>query len=466
VSAAAPIRSIVILGGGVAGWTAAAAFATRLPHVSVTVVETPGTPPRLADLVGTALPSVVEFHGDIRLREAAVLRAGATFRLGTRLLDWSRAAPAFIHGYGEVGGTMGGAAFHHSWLRAGREAGDFDRYSIAAAMIREGRLGVPEGAGAKELPAFLYGFQLDPARYATLLRAHAQAAGARARPGPAAPVIDGESGRIAALRLPDGDTLAADLHVDADGALIEAVAPAWRDWSHWLPGDRLAAVTPAPSRALLADSARARADGWTLDPPAPHSGPGWRLAVGGEGHALRQGRRAAPWAGNVVAIGEAALALEPLAAAPLHIVQTQVDRIVASLPDTRFAAVEIADHNRQAADEADRLRDFTILHYRVADRDEPFWRDLAATAPPEALAYDLALFADRGKLRLHDGESFERDSWFAILLGSGLRPRRIDAVAALAPPGAVTATLAGLRAAIDRAVAAMPLYRPMLEQAA
>ncbi len=101
---------------------------------------------------------------------------------------------------------------------------------------------------------------------------------------------------------------------------------------------------------------------------------------------LRQGRRPQPWLRNCVALGDAATMVEPLEWTNLHLAHSAIDRLVAMMPDRDCAPVEMWDYNRQCAAETDRVRDFLALHYAASRRDEPFWRRMRDTAPPESLA--------------------------------------------------------------------------------
>lgn len=180
---------------------------------------------------------------------------------------------------------------------------------------------------------------------------------------------------------------------------------------------------------------------------------------------FRQGRLAAPWRGNVVATGDAAVCLEPLESTNLHGVHAHVDRIIAALPGPDMNALELADYNRQTADEADRLRDFLLLHYATARRPEPFWRDVAEAALPDSVAGDLALFRERGRLRVHDGDSFDRDSHLAVLIGQGVIPRRHDALAETVPLERLPPVLDRLRAEVAAAAARAPRHAACLGEA-
>jgi len=146
---------------------------------------------------------------------------------------------------------------------------------------------------------------------------------------------------------------------------------------------------------------------------------------------LRQGRRKDFWIRNCVAIGDAAVTVEPLEWTNLHLVHSQLDRLIAMMPGRDCADVELAEFNRESAAEADRVRDFLCLHYVCSSRPEPFWRDAASLIPPPSLGHTLALFKERGRLPYYQEETFTRDSWLTVLLGQGVRPRRVDPLADL-----------------------------------
>jgi tryptophan halogenase len=54
---------------------------------------------------------------------------------------------------------------------------------------------------------------------------------------------------------------------------------------------------------------------------------------------------------------------------------------------------------------------------------------VAAITPPRSLEHTLSLFKERGRLPYYQEETFSRDSWLTVLLGQGIRPRRIDPLA-------------------------------------
>ena len=173
---------------------------------------------------------------------------------------------------------------------------------------------------------------------------------------------------------------------------------------------------------------------------------------------IRAGRWRDIWLRNCVAIGDAAVTVEPLEWANLHLAHSQIDRLISMMPGRDCAPVELGEYNRQCGVEADRVRDFICMHYVTARRDEPFWKDAAAIEPAPSLAHTLALFAERGRLPYYEEETFSRESWAAVLLGQGLIPHRTDPLADSLPLDRVRRELKRYADLIRDVVAAQPNY--------
>ncbi|HEX8584708.1 MAG TPA: FAD-dependent oxidoreductase, partial [Allosphingosinicella sp.] len=268
---AEPISEIVVVGGGVVGWSAAAALRRRLPAVRVTVIASKPDPGALAERVVSTLPSAIGFHQDIGLTEQDyILNAGSVLRSGTRFAGWNRDAAPYVHAYAPHGRMLGGAPFHLAWVRAKLEGGSgeaFDAYNMAAAAAREGLL-VPPDADTGAAPAGAeFGLRIDPARYAYLLRAFALHLGAVER---RASVVDvglrAEDGFVDSVRLDDGSEARGHLFIDCTGpaaAVRSRLDDGFEDWSRWLPCDRIAfADAPTSAEPSPLDEVTAMPAGW------------------------------------------------------------------------------------------------------------------------------------------------------------------------------------------------------------
>lgn len=485
---APPIQSVIIAGGGIVGWSAAAALRRQLPGLAVTVIAVPPPADALADRIGSTLPSINDFHSDIGLSEAdVVLRAGSRYRLGTQFEDWAEGSEPYVHAYGEHGRPFGAGPFHQHWMRAAKAgaAASFQSYSPAAAMARAGRFVHPQGEARSPLAGFAYGLQIDAPRYRDMMRAFALHLGAIEQSAAIARVgLRSQDGFVESLRLDNGATLTADLFIDATGpaALIRRqLDEAWEDWSQWLPCDRiLFAEAAAPGESRTFDRAIALAAGWRWEAASP-AGTSHGLvyssshlsdtkaervlrnAAAAEPRqppvSIRAGRRPEPWLRNCLAIGDAAGTVEPLEWTNLHLAHNAIDRLISMMPDRDCSAVELWDYNRQSAAEAMRIRDFLVLHYAVARRhSHAFWREAGARDLPPSLAHTLTQFRERGRLPFYEDETFAKDSWLAVLFGQGEMPRRTDPLIDAVPPAESERALKTMLQTIQTLVQSLPKH--------
>ena len=484
---AAPISTVAIAGGGVVAWSAAAALRRHLRSIEVAVIASPPPADALADRIGCTLPSIVAFHEDLRLTEDdTVVRAGSGFRLGTRFEGWAAGERDYVHAYGEYGRALGAAAFHQHWLRAAESgaATPFDAFSSAAAMAAADRFVHPDKAEAKLLLDYDYALHIDPPRYGEMMRAFALHLGASEITGAVADVrLRGESGFVDALVLDGGREVSADLFIDATGpaAVVRSRLGGERhDWSRWFVADRiLYSDGPATTPPALLDRALAFDAGWSWEAASPtrtshglvyasahlsDEEASRRLENTAQAAAIRPGRWAEPWLRNCVAIGDSAVAVEPLEWTNLHLADNAIDRLVAMMPDRDFCPVELWDYNRQVTAEADRARDFLLLHYATAKRPhDPFWGEAAQRPLPPSLDHTLTQFRERGRLPFYEEETFSRDSWAAVLVGQGVRPRRIDPLIDATPPRESDRLMDGLRHSIRSTVEGLPLHSAYFE---
>jgi tryptophan 7-halogenase len=477
VTGAGPIRSVVVAGGGIVAWSVAAALRKHIPLLDVAVASCPVPPDALADRMIGTLPSIAGFHEDLGLTEEdTVVRARSGLRVGTLFEGWAAGLGGYVHAYGSYGAPLEGAAFHQLWLRARgvEEVELFDRYSAAAELGRMGRVGSAAASG----PEIGYGLHLTLERYHALLRAYALHLGATERPCRSFAVeLRSDDGFVDSLILDGEATLTADLYIDCTGpaALVRSrLDSGFTDWTRWLPCDRLIfAEGETGADGQLLDRVTATPAGWRWEasPPArssqgiafssAHSSGEEALGAkmpGATAISVRQGRWAEPWLRNCVAIGDSAVALEPLEWANLHLAHSQIDRLISMMPGRDCAPVELAEYNRQCGAEAERVRDFLCMHYVAARREEPFWKDAAAIEPPDSLAHTLALFAERGRLPFYEEETFTRDSWLAVLLGQGFEPRRTDPLAESIASDEVRRQLARCGQSVRSFAAVQPSY--------
>jgi len=486
------IESVAVVGAEIVGWSVAAALKRRLPYLSVTVVPAKCAKDDLANQLISTLPSIVGFHEDIGLTDAdTVARAASALRLGSRFAGWMEEGQAYIHGYGKHGRPFDSVPFHQIWLRE-RSRGHvlpFQSYSLQARMSELGRVADRETAASNDVQ---FGLQIDRQLYLELISAYAVHLGVRSLSASYKGARLKSDGFIESVTVDDGSELPADLFIDCSGpsaVLRTQLGDGFEEWSEWLPCDRVLVVNGPPRAELPAvDEVKAVDAGWkwsACSPRATSEGIVYHSGFIGEGDAagqlsptaagttqlkICQGRRFEPWLRNCVALGGAAVVLEPLEWTGLHMVHSAVDRIISMMPGRDCAAVELSEYNRQSAAEAERIRDFICLHYVKSARIGSFWDAMRETRLPDSLRHTLDVFCERGRLPYYEEETFSRDSWLAVLLGQDVYPRRIDPLADLVPEEAALRGMSQLRDMIATAVTKLPTHesylRNLFQQAA
>ena len=475
-------QRIVIVGGGTAGWIAAASLARYLPaqRYAITLVES-----EEIGIVGVGeatIPQIRLINAALGIDEYAMMRAThATYKLGIEFVGWGSADSRYMHAFGSIGRQTGQVAFHHYWLR-GRKLGEtapLEAYSPNAQAGWANRFAKPNGT---DLP---YAFHFDASLYASFLRSWAEPRGVTRIEGRIVGVErNGDTGDVSELHLANGQRVAGDLFIDCSGfrgLLIEgALATGYDDWTHWLPCDRALAV-PCASAPKLTPYTRstAHAAGWQWRIPLQHRiGNGHVycsahvsddeaaavLLANLDGEPLADprpirfttGRRRQFWNRNVVALGLAAGFLEPLESTSIHMVQSGIERVIRYLPNGPVQAADIAAYNAETAFEWERVRDFIILHYHVNARSEPFWRACATMPVPESLTEKLALFRANGRITRFNEELFAEVGWLQVMVGQGILPQGYHPLADGQSPGEVRELLALLRQVITRQTGALP----------
>lgn len=487
--------SVVIVGGGTAGWMTAAALARILSpeRTRITLVE--------SDEIGTVgvgeatLPHIRRFNARLGIDEAEMIRATqATFKLGIEFCDWRRPGDSYIHPFGEFGRPLSGVPFHHVFNRAAAAGikADYQRYSFPVQLARAGRFAPPDPDPRSIRSTFNYAFQFDASLYADYLRQWAIDRGVNRVEGRIVDVSavtdeSARSGDIRAVTLADGTVLAADMFIDCSGfrgLLIEQqLHTGYVDWSHWLPCDRAVAV-PSASVGPPAPFTRATADraGWRWRIPLQHRvGNGYvyasniasaeeaeaRLLETIEGAPLAEprhlrftaGMRRLGWNRNVVAIGLAGGFIEPLESTSIYLIQAAIMNLVELWPDRQINDASVAEFNRRMETEYLRTRDFIILHYHATERDDsPLWQHVRCMTLPDSLAEKLELYRERGIVSLYKDGPFLEPSWHAVYMGQGVVPRRWDVRADSLPDDWIANALRALDDEIAAACMTMPLH--------
>ena len=483
--------TIVIAGGGTAGWMAAAALARFLPTHRLRLVE--------SDEIGTVrvgeatIPQIRLFKDALGIDEDALIKAtDATFKLGIEFVGWRTPEHRYMHAFGAVGRDVGLIAFQHYWLRARKMgvAKPLDAYALNEIAARKGKMQRGGPLTARAIPDMPYAYHFDASLFARMLRSFAEAGGVERSEGRILSVERCESGDVSALLLDGERRIEGDIFIDCTGfraLLIEqTLQTGFEDWSHWLPCDRALAVPSARTQPLIPYTrATAHRAGWQWRIPLQHrTGNGLvycsaqlsdeaaaetllgnlDAAPTADPRPLRftTGKRRLGWNRNVIAMGLSSGFLEPLESTSIHLIQSAISRLLQLLPGRPISEADRREYNRQTDFEMERIRDFLILHYALNQRPEPFWQACRTMALPDTLTHKLELFAANGRIVREHEELFTEVGWLQVLIGQGAEPVGYHPLADAIEPGELAEYMRMIEALYAREAEAMPRHEDFI----
>ncbi len=449
----APLRKVLIVGGGSAGWMAAAFLSRILGRVSkIELLESDAIGP--IGVGEATIPPIRKFNSFCGVNEAEFLReTQGTFKVGIQFENWGKIGDRYLHPFGRVGQELDALVRMHHWWGLGRQAGEGDlprweELFLGRAAADLNRFGFDPGRPGQLSELLPHAYHFDAIAYGQYLRRIAEKQGVTRIEGVAVDAEQSsENGHILSVSLEDGRKIEADLFIDCSGfrslLLCKCLNEPFDDWSKWLPADRAVVVQSRHSEAAIMPATRSIAHcvGWQWRIPLQHrvgNGHVYSSAFGSDedaekrlldivdGEAIgsprklefRTGRRQRAWVGNVVGLGLAAGFIEPLESTSIHLVQTALEKLAELMPTRQIDPALRDRFNDLIETEWCDVRDLIIAHYKVTQRDDSeFWRYCASMPVPEPLAENLALWTEHGELTINGGHLFQLGSWAAVLLG-------------------------------------------------
>ncbi|WP_284247364.1 tryptophan 7-halogenase, partial [Methylobacterium haplocladii] len=340
-------------------WTAAAYLRRMLRRVGWTVTVVGPVPPAGPPIGLATRPILTRFLRGLGIDEAIFMRrCAATYRVASRFDDWFEVGQGHWHPFGPCGPRVNGRDLFHYWLKHRHEGGSggaYADYSPQALMAATGRGPRPETGISSTVEAGSYGYHLDRTALIRFLREIALSEGVRAVPARVLGASRDFSGNIRALDLEGGGSVEGDVFLDCTGAAALLIGGTLGE--AWIAGDAacnsLVSLSLPPARDPSPFTTYVgRPEGWTVSlslagrteamlaydgnattPEAAHAaltaaiGPGESIVH----RSLRSGRRN-PWLRNVVALGAAARAVEPLAGFGLDLDLVALEAFVEHLP--------------------------------------------------------------------------------------------------------------------------------------
>ncbi|CAN5256818.1 tryptophan 7-halogenase [soil metagenome] len=509
-TATLPLGRVVILGGGTAGWLAAAYFSRTLRlGASITLVESSEI-----GIIGVGegtFPTIRSTLANLGVSEAEFLtRSNATFKQGVLFEGWATGSAAngsdsYFHPFNlPLGGEDDSLLPYWVADESAERPSYADAVTVQERLIRAGRAPKrpqdPDFSGPMN-----YAYHFDAARFADFLRDISVEAGVARIEGKVGTVERHENGDIAALLLGDGRRVEGDFFIDCSGfaslLIGQTLGADFVGCGDVLFNDRALAMqvpNPAPDTPIRPYTlATAHAAGWTWDIGLKdRRGTGYvyssrhcsddeaeatlRAYVGNQATTLsaRQlrfvtGYRDRQWIGNCAAVGLSAGFFEPLESTGIVLIESALKMLGDFLvPDVlnggdraaRDAAAR--SFNAKMGGRFAKIVNFLKLHYCVTRRtDTAYWRDNADPATiPEELRDLLAQWRARTPSRFDfivDLETFLPPSYHYILYGMGFQTRL--AKGRYGDDADARAAFAKVRAASAQALAHLPDHRALLD---
>ncbi|HEY1089786.1 MAG TPA: tryptophan halogenase family protein [Burkholderiaceae bacterium] len=511
-----PIKSILIVGGGTAGWLTAAFLARTLGTArggpQITLVES--TDIGTIGVGEATFPSIKGTLAAIGIPEAEFLReSNASFKQGIRYNHWVRppGTPStsgqdfYFHPFSVPSQRPNGPELLPYWLMGGAGPGvPFAEAVTLQKHVTDAMRGPKRLSDADYVGPMNYAYHFDAGRFAALLAKHGRAAGVQHVIATMERAERAEDGAIAAVHTIEAGALRADLYIDCTGfrgALIgDALGSRFISASHMLFNDRALAMQVPYARpdAPIAPYTIATAQecGWTWDIGLQERrGVGYCYSsrhtddaraeqvlrehirrTGGDPDQLEArklklnvGHREAQWVRNCVAIGLSSGFLEPLESSGIGLIETGAYLLGYLLPQTDQLESAAQHFNAMMGRRYERIIDFLKLHYCLTKRtDTAYWRDNVdpASCSPALLA-QLAQWRQRPPHRLDfftDFEMYPPTSWQYVLYGMEFKTE-LSALSAAAYPRMAEARdeFATLRQVAQHALKDLPDHRALVE---
>lgn len=454
-------KSILILGGGTAGWITANLMAThwRDQGFDITLVESPDI-----GIIGVgegSTPPLKGFMDFIGVKESEWMpECNATYKVGISFRNWST-KPGFteyVHPFlCQPDQFTVPAFFHNSFLR--RKGIDLeghpDHFFLATELIRQ-QLSpvVPENFPFE----IAYGYHFDSALLGKFLARTAASKGVKYKAATVDEVLLDQKGNIDSLKTREGETLKADLYVDSSGfrgqliqqalkvPFVSCAESLFNDSAVVFPTEQQGEITPHTVSTALKN-------GWAWKIPLTNRfGNGYVYSSGfcdadsaetefrehldlldsdieARHLKFKVGRVTQHWAKNCLAVGLSQGFIEPLEATALDMVQETVTRFVEAYNRGNHSDQYRDEFNNRISARFDAVRDYIVCHYRINSRtDTEYWLangnnnrispSLYSILASWMAGNNITDELERQKLDVY----FPNVSWNCLLTGKGIYP--------------------------------------------
>ncbi|MGB3726462.1 MAG: tryptophan halogenase family protein [Glaciecola sp.] len=454
-------QSIVVVGGGTAGWMAVNLFMHAWPSTKVTLVESSDI-----GIIGVgegATPYLKTFFARLGISESEWMPAcDASYKVGISFENWSGRADyaEYFHPFFSALDKPSANMFFHNCgvRRRGGDAytrpNDFFITGVLAQQKKSPLLTSNQG----EID---YAYHFDSGKLGQFLKEKALAKGLTHIVDNVIDISCDTQVGISAVGTQKHGQLTAELYIDCTGFSAKLIHQTLKQEyvsyaDNLLNNAAVAIQTPNQANAALPVQTRSVAltNGWMWHIPlASRQGNGYvysnqhisaneaecelRSALGVSEQAdikvkhlnMRIGRLQQHWHKNCLAVGLAQGFIEPLEATALMLTQLTIDQFIDAYSQPQQAN-QYKVFNQHINTVFDGVRDYIVAHYQLSQRsDSQYWRDNQHnTHVPQVLSEIREAWLSgtdvEQVLTQHTRQLvYLRPSWYCILAGMGVFPR-------------------------------------------
>ncbi len=498
------IESVIIVGGGLSGYTAATLLKSQIPHVNVSLVEGPELN-EVDNLCEASLPSIHLFHKKIGLDEKTLLaKTQSTFLYATRYKGFSFQSQDYFLPFADHGFTLQNVEFpqialwleHHPQYKNRLGYAQFDEFSLNSQAAKLSKFRHPDANPRSLLSTLSYAYQLDVIPYVELLRERALALGVDVRTSQTITShLSPGYGAIESIELFDErgalkEKISACLFIDCSqyGTLINGQ---FNESVKTLSTQNTGGINVCRHRITTTQNAGAEiptaveinkvARGWkkrsylrhqivedtyTSEPSA--------FNEDAKIVSVEAGRLAQTWVKNCIAMGDCAGYVDRFIIGKHHLVQSATLRLTELFPSTHHYDAIRQEYNRLNGEEYFNIHDMNALHYFACrftgNKSSEVARNFSNSPPvnsyntqhciqgskadkdlSDRLQHKLSLYFHRGHIPFYEYETFSPGIWSSFLFGQGLFAKGYDAMVNSMDPNWLLQQLAQMRQVMKKA---------------
>ncbi|MFK8053085.1 MAG: tryptophan halogenase family protein [Woeseiaceae bacterium] len=459
------VETIVIVGGGSAGWMTAAALAARVKGIKIKLIESSDIP--IIGVGESTIVPMVDYMAGLGLEEADWMgKVNATYKSAIRFNDFYKKDEGFFYTFEPMQSVEGRPINRYWHNRYLSDPANVDRMSfydycfITPDVLNRGgtiRSFMPAGPS----------YHVDAGLLGAFLADYSTERGVERIIDTIEGVERDEKGNISRLIRENGEPLEADLFIDCTGfrslLLGQTLEEPFDEYYDYLFNNKAVALRfpyeDAQKEMVSYTNCTAQSAGWIWEVPLfSRKGSGYvycdryvspdqaetefRQFLGEDRvkdvearHLdIRVGKHRNVWSHNCIAIGLSAGFMEPLESTGLFAVQLQAETLANMLAGGRndYNIGDVSMYNDIVTDFFEHVRDFLCAHYMLTTReDSAYWRDVkygmkVSDKLTEILRYGRLTFVDAPVIKQMFRPTFAdysfTDGWEAVLIGMNHMP--------------------------------------------